>query len=511
MRIEALRLDLRPRRPLQAADLGLALLRAHGGAAWRAWLVLWLIPGALVVLASALFPAALWLWVPLWWIRPWIERAPLYVLARAVFGEQVGWRDAVRAWPRELGGGWFRLLTWWRIAMPGRGLYQPVWQLEGARGSPASQRIAVLGRSGTGAAAWMFGVACASFEGVLAFGAIGLVSLFAHSATLNPFTLLLHATDARWEAALVSAAWVAASAVIGPVYVAGCFTLYLNRRATLEAWDIELRLRQVRRPAAVRGGLALVLAGVLLAAALPAPRAQAAAPAPRCEVDRASPDMARPARGAAQDAAQAALRARVDALYDTDDLRGWRCETDWRLRFHWNDKENKRSRVDTPPWMAWAAEALLIGAALGVLGWLAYRYRDRLAAVLARLDARRTPTAIAGLDITPDSLPADVAAQAMALWQRGEARPAFALLYRATLSRLVHDDGLQVPPGATEGDCLRLAGAARAKGSLRGSRYAVTAQVTHDWLAGAYAHRWPAADDFAQRCAAWRAAFGAAA
>ena len=33
-----------------------------------------------------------------------------------------------------------------------------------------------------------------------------------------------------------------------PVYVACGFTLYLNRRTALEAWDIELTFRRLRQP-----------------------------------------------------------------------------------------------------------------------------------------------------------------------------------------------------------------------------------------------------------------------
>ncbi|UUZ49460.1 hypothetical protein LP420_03950 [Massilia sp. B-10] len=48
------------------------------------------------------------------------------------------------------------------------------------------------------------------------------------------------------------AIYATASAIIAPIYTACGFTLYLNRRASLEAWDLELQLRQITRPAASR-------------------------------------------------------------------------------------------------------------------------------------------------------------------------------------------------------------------------------------------------------------------
>src|SRR5688572_6875569 len=121
MRIDRLDIELRPRPHAQALDLGFALLRRHAGDVYRAWLPLWLAAMALALLLVWLFPGLTWLWVVLpWWLRPALERAPLYVLSRAVFGERTTWRDALRAWPRQLGGGMVRMLTWWRPFMAGR-------------------------------------------------------------------------------------------------------------------------------------------------------------------------------------------------------------------------------------------------------------------------------------------------------------------------------------------------------------------------------------------------------
>lgn len=520
MQLERLQLDLRPRPRAQALDLGLALLRAHAADTWRAWLALWLPVAALMMAATWYWPLySMWFMTLAWWVRPLLERAPLYVLSREVFGEHVGWRTALRAWPRALRGGWFRLLTWWRPFMSGRGLYQPVWQLERASGATAGQRLRVLGRQGTGFAAWAFGIACSAFEFVLVFGVIGLLALFVSSEhTANPFALFVPSStltgDAReaFLALTMGAAYAVAVAIIGPVYVACTFALYLNRRANLEAWDIELTLRQIRPPhvpQVARATAGTLLAAVLCVAALwlPAPPAEAAEDTLVCDPPKVFVTATQPARSPDQDEAQRRVRAEVDALYATEDLRGYKCESVWRLRDRAKPEKKKPDvPLKLPEWLALVVEAALIGTAVLLVGWFVWRYRDRLT-WSSEGGGAAPATEVAGLDITEASLPDDVAGHARAMWARSERRAALALLYRATLSRLVYQHGLDVPAGATEGDCLRAARAAHAAQRLDDAALGVTTGLTSLWLAAAYADRWPDSAAFEAQCAAWASVF----
>ena len=86
MQLDKLRLDLRPRSNAQGLDLGFALLHAGGADVWRAWLALWLPLSALAVLIGWHWNTAFG-WLLPWWLLPLLERAPLHVLARQVFGE----------------------------------------------------------------------------------------------------------------------------------------------------------------------------------------------------------------------------------------------------------------------------------------------------------------------------------------------------------------------------------------------------------------------------------------
>lgn len=535
MQLEKLQIDLRPRSHAQAIELGLALLRAHAGAVYKAWLALWL---PLVFLAAALayaFPdfGSWWLLLP-WWLRPLLERLPLHILSRQVFGESVSWREALRAWPRQLGGGWFRLLTWWRPVIAGRGLYQPIWQLEGARGAAAAERRRVIGADGTARSAYWFGVVCAHLEVILQLGLIAFIGIFlADENAINPFAYLFQGDAGPESALLLTAGFVAyalSGAIIGPVYAACCFTLYLCRRATLEAWDIEIMLRQLkapplrRRSGAAMPALSLlavgVLAAALLALGLPA-SAQAAAKAasqPAIAQKCAEPEWAkdgRTPRPPDRSAAQAQLRQELAQLYATEDLANYRCVETWEAKTPSKPKPARdlKGNDNTLPDLGVLAEIVRIGliaAAILLVAWLLYRYRGQFAGMFGQAVPRQA-TEIGGLDIRPESLPDDIVGNVLKLWQQGQRRAALALLYRATVSRLASEDGLPLTRGATEADCLRLAGKACREQRLAAGRLQVASAVTALWLDGAYGDRWPATEQLGASCTAWHEQFSRAA
>jgi hypothetical protein len=95
-----------------------------------------------------------------------------------------------------------------------------------------------------------------------------------------------------------------------------------------------------------------------------------------------------------------------------------------------------------------------------------------------------------------------------ALWAQGEKRAALALLFRATLSRMVEDNGLQLRQGATEGDCLRAARKAETNATLPGPRLSAAEAVTTLWLQGAYGDRWPDDASVESHCKLWQERFG---
>ena len=84
-------------------------------------------------------------------------------------------------------------------------------------------------------------------------------------------------------------------------------------------------------------------------------------------------------------------------------------------------------------YVVWVLGALLAGLlALYVVRLVRGRGLPRVPKPFA------APSHVQDLDIRPESLPDDVGSAARALWQRGDQRAALALLYRGSLSRLVH-------------------------------------------------------------------------
>jgi hypothetical protein len=137
MRLDQLRVELRPRSPWEAVELGTALVRTHARVVWVSWLLASL---PLFVLFNALgwaLDLIPWAAVALWWFKPAFDRAPLFVVSRAVFGDAPRVRDTLAA---TLRWGWrpmLHYLTWRRLGMA-RSLYLPIDLLEGGPRLPCT-------------------------------------------------------------------------------------------------------------------------------------------------------------------------------------------------------------------------------------------------------------------------------------------------------------------------------------------------------------------------------------
>lgn len=514
MQIEKLQIELRPRSPAQALDLGFALLRTRPYHAFMAYGVLMLPFLVIAAVLVLLFPEhASWFFAIPWWFKPAVERGTLYILSRQVFATNVSWQEAVRAWPGQLKGGMFALLTWFRIFSAGRCLFQPVWQLENARGSVARERRRTLGANGTAISAFWFGVVCLMLETILGLGLMYFVSsLFTSSPDTNPFAGLSTAFEDP-ESVLTHMLDLLLTFIVmllfGPIYTACGFALYLNRRASLEAWDLEIKLRQIVRPAAARptGTASLsILAGALLCCLGAGITPDAiAAPALTREQCQQSQHFE---RLPATTAEQVRVRRQVDRLYANDALRTSDCVERWKYVGKKKDKKKDLPKPVFPKlgWLAVLLKIVVIAALIGGVAWLLYRYRDHFPA-FQRQRSVPLATEIGGLDIRAESLPPAVADEVMRLWNAGQHRAALALLYRATLSRLVSDAGVLLRQGDTEGDCVRLARRACDAERLSQERLDVVTSATALWLDAAYGGRWPQTEQVSTSCAQWDRAF----
>ncbi len=149
-------------------------------------------------------------------------------------------------------------------------------------------------------------------------------------------------------------------------------------------------------------------------------------------------------------------------------------------------------------WLATTARALLwvIGILLaGILGLYIKRFLElRGAGPSAKPLAM--PTHVRDLDIRPESLPDDIGASALGIWERGEHRTALALLYRGALSRLAHVHEVPIRDASTEGDCLSLA-----NGHLPAQSAAYVARLIRVWQRAVYGKADPTDDEVRVLCA----------
>jgi Domain of unknown function (DUF4129) len=106
------------------------------------------------------------------------------------------------------------------------------------------------------------------------------------------------------------------------------------------------------------------------------------------------------------------------------------------------------------------------------------------------------PTHVRDLDIRPESLPEDIGAAALDLWQRDEHRASLALLYRGLLSRLAHLHHVPIRDSSTEGDCLALA-----TQHLSSDRKEYVARLIGVWQRATYGGHDPIESDVQALCA----------
>jgi hypothetical protein len=240
MQLEALALRMRPRAPLEAADLGVRLCQAAARSVYACYAVAY-VPVAALALAS--FEIAPWLpTLVLFLAKPWLDRTILFVLSRAAFGQTTTvlelWEAQRRVWWSQL------FLTWtWRRLSPWRSFTQPVYQLEGLPVGKVRRRVKQLRRRKAGTALLMTG-AFATAETCLVFTVLSFIVWFAPGDSApNLFLLVFDETSVLFEAAS-AIAYAIVIAFLEPFYVAAGFAMYLNRRAELEAWDVEQELRR---------------------------------------------------------------------------------------------------------------------------------------------------------------------------------------------------------------------------------------------------------------------------
>ncbi|MBT2749008.1 MULTISPECIES: DUF4129 domain-containing protein [unclassified Lysobacter] len=534
MKLEALTVALRPRTSWEACELGMALVRRHAGAIWKPWLLVTL---PLLVLLNAAGWALDLLWLSgllMWWLKPWFDRIPLFVISRAVFGETPSTRQTVRAQLRWGARWWLPYLTWRRLG-PARSLYLPVDLLEGGDSSEARQRRSALGAPVYGVCA-LLTLVCANFEMLIVLGTVfaGLVII--------PFDYLPDTLKSLWDSFLEQPHWMnalfngliwIAVSVIEPFYVGAGFGLYLNRRTEIEGWDIEIVFRRLRARLAAAAAptlLALCLmfgwlpdaAAQIAASDEPAAAAQVAdAPSeasddadseedPEASHTRTAPirefDSSKKSRrlpstlGELYGDARADDRGLRDAVAKTmlePSVAPKRKQSVWKAKNEVNKDEPKapdgalfkglgQGLASALQVVLWGILAVIVGLLLFSAGrWLGWFRGGGEEDAPAPGEVRTA--ALAEPEPLPDNLPTAI----RRLWRSGRHRDALALMYRAAVESMAARAQIVLVPGATEAQCLR---ASRKLGAAEDRD--VFARAVRTWQYAAYAQTLPGSEDF---------------
>ena len=476
---------LRPRVGWEGLDLGFQMAREWARPIWAVWFAVYLPVAALCLYA---FPNRFHAVLMLWWLKPVFDRAVLHTASRAVFGEPQGVRATLRAVREWLPPGIVTALTFSRLNLA-RSFVLPVAQLERQRGSAARKRNAALGSRMRNVGVWLT-LVCSSLEWVALFGLSALEQMLEPAAgdpgpeDDSPGDNSFWGHFAHWglkEACF----YIAAASLVEPFYVTAGFALYLNRRAILEGWDIELTLRRLEeRLRASAGRIAAVL--VLAIAA-----------------------------GFAMSATQPAFALDDNAKSARDEIRKVLASPEFShhkdvTRWYYTGKEKEATKpTELPAFLR--ALSLLLGKGAGILLWTAalllvavalyYLIKFRPEPRLRNAPAYRPPDALFGFDLAPESLPDDVAGAAKELARAGRLREALSLLYRGALSTLLHRHHLAFDPGDTEGDCTLTVGIKLPASADYFSR------LVGAWQTLAYAARSPDANSVERLCDEWRPHF----
>ncbi|MGC1329163.1 MULTISPECIES: DUF4129 domain-containing protein [unclassified Pseudomonas] len=502
MRLTDASIAIRPRSPWEALDLGVLLACRHRRLLMLSWALLTLPIFALLSLLLWNSPSlAIFLF---WWLKPAFERLPLHILSQALFAEPPTLGQALRQWPQLLKVQLLPSLLWRRLSLS-RSFSLPVQQLEGLAGVDRQRRLAILHQRSGRAAHWLTLVGM-HLEGALWIGLLTLFYLMVPQQVEVEWSWrrLIEAANGQWlwVEHLTNAFYALVLVFWEPIYVACGFTLYLNRRTELEAWDIELVLRNLRQRLAGLAPLLLIMS-VGLGLLGVAPHSQAAT----------QPNPFDSPRLVHQAVTSQAARADINQILEQPPFSNKQTLHRWRLDQP-QDKAEKPAdlgKLLEHPWLKWlgqAMEVVLWGAVVAMITLAVWRHRQWLQTFVNRrrpaaASQPQAPQQLWGLAVSVQSLPDDIADHARQLWA-SQPREALSLLYRGLLNRLLNDYRLPLHEADTEGQVLEKVA------HLDNPALDAFSQVlTRHWQALAYGHRLPSDSVAMQLCNDWSALFAA--
>ncbi len=480
MRLEAVTAEIRPRSDWEAVDLGLALIRRDFWRCFAVWWLALLAPAALLGWLLWEHPVA-WLCL-LWWLKPMGSRLVLFEISRRLFGEVPSWRSSLMEVPRVWVRRFFYRMLWARLS-PWLPVTLAVEDLEGLRGKAYKQRCAQVSRRGDGVVMWLFFAADIG-AAWLGAGFLVIVLFCIPDGQGGAWAEALESFD--WSSPfelplLISRTVVACLAVamsLMDIFITGAgFGVYLNNRTWIEGWDVELAFKRMAK----RLSRTLLPCLALLLVFSPASRAQPE------ETEAAG--MIREVKAQPEFKVHT-VTEKVPVATKSD--------------FSWLEKllrflSFNGSLIEM---LGQLLVISVIGLLVGLIAWLVWINRHALMRLAERGGDERPalPRArvVMGMNVSPETLPADVPSAALALWRAGSHQEALGLLYRGTISKVIDLAQVEIRESDTEGDCRRRVDE---KGSAAHPGYFTG--LTGIWVNMAYAGRRPQDHVVEDLCRQW--------
>ena len=521
VKLEHINAEIRPRSSWEALDLGIQMARAWYKPLFLTWVAMGLpVFVLLFLLLNYLDLSWLSFWL-VWWLKPLFERGLLHLLSRGLFEQVPSVKQTLRLMPGLLKPQWIAAITWRRLSLT-RSFDLPILQLENLKGRERSDRLSTLHRESMGVSVWLTAF-CLLAEIAVAFAIYGLVIM-----------LVPREIEIDWWQVFSSDHWVMngldnlvafiAASLIAPFYVAGGFSLYINRRSHLEAWDVEIRFRKImarvernnlkNSPSSGVKHIALILLLGMSATIFPiggveGSEKEAVTPLAREQVLQLP-------QGISKQQIEAVLKGELFHELTVEQ----QLDLDWLIEFF--ESEDEEETVD-PEWlktlMAWAENLAELSALLaGVLEFILWgilivfvlivlrKYSDWFARLintsLPRRKQEKPAVFMFGMDISAQSLPSNLIEEARSLGERGLLRQAVSLFYRGALSqlndRLIEQSKVPLSSSDTEGDCVRKITAIADQELV----LFVNDLVAH-WQRLAYGHLELSSIEFHALCEAW--------
>jgi hypothetical protein len=498
MDLETITVNIRPRTPWEAIDIGFILARR---CYWKLWL-LWILASipSLILLTglSLLLPGSTPKWALLlfWFFKPIYEPSLLFWISRDLFGSQNSIRNSITEVRQKLSFKRIRTILFYRFS-PFRSFSLPVLLLEELGKKEGKNRRTLL-RDGYETSA-ILTVVGFCIETILTLSLMSvlywLISEELRWVDLGDFIFL----PDNW---LLLLSYVVSSSIFAPFYICSGFMMYISRRVELEAWDIEIGFKRVqqrllkKKNGFSRTASALFLLCSISLACLP-DKGWSAPLDPETARDTITTVLEQKEFGETVTKQRWVQKEKYSP--DSDSTWGdfWQNIFDSLEEFF----------DELAPLLAKYGEFLLWCCAGIIIAFLLLKYsslRHWLGSTFRSTGHSYTPPEIMfGMDLRPESLPDDIGRVSIELLTQGKKREAISLLYRGTLSKLVNSYDLEIHSSFTENECC---------GEVQNNRpkpeAAFFSSLTSLWVFTAYGHRDPNTEVCSQLINRWVNLYG---